>query len=98
MSAAVGVAGLAAGSYFGLKSLSIRDSACPSTDCDAAGLARVQGSASTTATLSTVGFAVGAAGVVAAVALFVIDQSRPSTAVRVSATSDHALVGVGGAF
>ena len=96
VSAGVGIAGIAAGSYFGLKSLAIRDSACPTTDCDPAGLARIEGSATTTATLSTIGFGVGAAGVVAAVALFAIDRSRAG--VRVSAGAGRTIVAIDGTF
>jgi hypothetical protein len=57
----VGVAALGAGTYFGLRSFAIRDDACPTTSCDRDGLDRIQGSATTTATVSTIAFGVAVA-------------------------------------
>jgi hypothetical protein len=78
---ALGIAGLAAGTYFGLKSFAIRDSACPgpTKDCDAAGLERIHGSATTTAVLSTIFFGVGLAGIAGGIALFVLPNENAAS-------------------
>jgi hypothetical protein len=73
----LGVAGLAAGTYFGVESLSIRDSACPQRACSAAGLERIQGSATTTAILSTILLGVGVAGAIGGITLFVLPGKSP---------------------
>jgi hypothetical protein len=62
---AIGVVGLGAGSYFGLRALSKTNDAephCTGSYCDDVGL-RLHDEAKTSATWSTVGFAVGAVGV-----------------------------------
>jgi hypothetical protein len=73
-----GVAAIAAGTYFGLKSFAIRDSACPSRACDASGLDRIHGSATATAIASTVAFGAGGAALVGGIMMLLAGRpSRP---------------------
>ena len=67
----VGVVGLGVGSYFGLQTFSKQNESedhCNGTACDQTGV-DLRNEASTTATLSTIGFAVGAVGVGAGIVL-----------------------------
>jgi uncharacterized protein YfiM (DUF2279 family) len=74
----VGVVGVGAGVVFGLRTLSKRDEAagrCPNNLCDPTGK-ELGDQAKSSATLSTVGVAVGVAGLATGITLFVL--SRPS--------------------
>jgi hypothetical protein len=72
-SAAVGVAGVALGSYFGLHAIALNHDAadgCPAGRCTN-GAAATSDRATSSADASTVTFAIGAAGVGAAVVLLI---------------------------
>jgi len=79
----VGIVGLALGSVFGLQAKSKNDDALAhcrtSTLCDQAGL-DLTDRAKSAATLSTIGFGVGAVGVVAGAVLFLTAPSAPKQA------------------
>jgi hypothetical protein len=81
----VGVVGLGVGTYFGLRTLSDKSDAT-SGPCDANNRCTQQGvneldEAHTFATISTIGFAVGAVGAATAVVLLLTD-SQPKTSGR----------------
>lgn len=72
----VGVIGVGLGAFFGLRSFAIRDSACPNEACDAAGLERIRGGATTTATISTVSFVAGAVALAGGAVMLLTSASR----------------------
>jgi hypothetical protein len=78
----VGVAGAAAGTFFGVRTLSQKstvDEHCVGSRCDDAGL-RANDGAKDSATLSTIGFVVGGAALAAGIVLLVTAPSARSTA------------------
>lgn len=78
----VGALGLGLGGYFGLQTFSKRDDAdanCPDQRCDATGYAKIE-EARDSATLSTIGFGVGLAGVAAGTWLLLSAESPRETA------------------
>ncbi|HVJ21537.1 MAG TPA: hypothetical protein VM686_39270 [Polyangiaceae bacterium] len=86
----VGVLGVAAGSYFGVRTFSKRDDAdahCPNKRCDDTGSALIE-DARDAATLSTIAFGVGIVGVAAGSWLLL----------TADASSESAYVGVSGRF
>ena len=93
----VGLAGIVVGSIFGVRTFNKKsegDQECKGTPCTVAGLA-LQNQAATSATISTVAFAVGLAGVGAGIALVVTAlPRRASPAARVWIAP---AVGAGGA-
>jgi hypothetical protein len=88
----IGLVGVLAGSYFGLRAISLKNDSeehCPSDDrCFAEGL-RLRDDAQTAATISTVAFAIGIAGLGTAVTLVLVEPS---------ADGEGAMLGVRGAF
>jgi hypothetical protein len=93
----VGLAGLVVGSIFGVRTFSKKsagDLLCKGTKCTQAGL-DLQDQAATSATISTIGFAVGLAGVGAGIALVV--TARPSVPAPAARVWVAPAVGVNGA-
>jgi hypothetical protein len=90
---AIGVAGTAVGTYFGIRAMSLKsdsDRDCPSDRCTAQGSSEAS-DAIKAGNFSTVGFAVGAAGLGLGTVLLVLSHSAPrATAVR-SRTSPASL-------
>jgi hypothetical protein len=81
----VGVAGVAVGTAFGLRSLSLkkdRDAECPTSTCTSIKGVELDEDARTVATWSTVGFVVGAAGLGSATALFLTQPSKRKKSAR----------------
>ncbi|MBX3126020.1 MAG: tetratricopeptide repeat protein [Polyangiaceae bacterium] len=90
----VGVVGVGVGTYFGLRAISKEkqsDERCTDAGCDQRGL-DLSSEASTAATISNVGFAIGAVGV-AAGAYFLVTASSSPTETR--ARSPRLTAGVG---
>ena len=96
----VGVAGLGAGTFFMFQNRSKHDDAnalCGDGPCPAAKRSEIQeldGDADTAATLSWIGYGVGAAGIIAGAALLVLDKSSSS---KTAGTSVQPWVGAGSA-
>ncbi len=102
VAAGVAVIGLGVGTAFGVRTLGLKsdvDANCTGRTCSDAGV-EANDRARTSATVSTIGFAVGAAGVVGAVILFFTGRpSRSALAYLVpSASADHVNLQAGGAF
>lgn len=109
----MGIAGIVAGSIFGIRTFVKKadgDKECDPPDgyyCSQAGL-DAHSAARTSATLSTVGFAVGLTGAGAAVALFLLSMPKTPAAKNArntksvwaapSFSKDGAFVGAGGVF
>jgi hypothetical protein len=92
----VGLLGLGLGSYFGLKTLSTWDDAqsnCSNGLCNAEAN-RLSKEASSSSTLSTVFFAVGAVGLGAGVGLWLTAPSSSTTSARVSPAVGPGLAGL----
>lgn len=80
LSAGVGVVGFAAGSYFGLRAMSLakdHDAVCPDARCPTARGVELDQDARRAATWSSVGFGVGAAGLIGAGALYLTRPAAP---------------------
>jgi hypothetical protein len=78
---ALGVAGTAVGTYLGLQAISQKKDAdrdCPNNACSATG-ASENSNAIRSANFSTVGFAVGAAGLGLGTVLLLVSRSAPHT-------------------
>ena len=96
----VGVAGLGAGTFFMIQNRSARDDAnalCGDGPCPAARRSEIQAldsDADTAATLSWIGYGVGAAGIIAGAALLVVNKTSSS---KTAGTSVQPWVGAGSA-
>ena len=80
---AVGIVGLAAGTYFGIQTLnkkSDRDAVCPDNPCPTQEGVSLDGEARDAALLSTIGFGVGIAGLGAATVLWITEPKLNATA------------------
>jgi len=93
----VGVAALAVGSYFGVRTFMKKNEAsshCVSTECDATGVS-LQADAHTSATASTVTFAVGGASLVLGTWLALTSRSSASAAAQVQPLLGPRVAGLG---
>ena len=106
VSGAVGLAGVGVGTIFGIQAIRAKsdvDASCRGTACSAAGLA-ANDDARSAAALSTVGFAVGVAGVVGAFVLLVVRQPddpappRPTSSLGFGGPGGPAGLSYSGAF
>jgi len=93
----VGVAALAVGSYFGVRTFTKKNEAsshCVGTECDATGVS-LQADAHTSATASTVTFAVGGASLVLGTWLALTSRSSASAAAQVQPLLGPRVAGLG---
>jgi hypothetical protein len=107
VTAAVGIVGLGLGSYFGVRALELkdeRDALCPEPRCSSERGVDLDREGRTAATLSTVGFAVGAAAVLATGYLVLFRPERASqksashSRLDLTVTRERAVVGYAAAF
>ena len=106
VAAGVGGVGIAVGAVFGVMTLSHKkdiDEHCVDVVCDATGK-HAADSASSTATVSTIGFVVGGVGAITAIALLVLDSKRAASTLTSSFRPiaaigpGHGALGIAGSF
>jgi hypothetical protein len=96
---AVGIVGIAVGSYFGLKTLSKksdRDAVCPENPCPTQQGVDLDGEARDAALMSSIGFGVGIVGLSAATVLWLTEPDQPQ--VSAAASDQGGFVSLSGTF